>query len=55
MYEIRFYRFVGNVKIRTAKIKKSGSWFGFFGWCRLWFTLRKMKRDNIEGVGIPNF
>ncbi len=53
MYEIRVYRIVGNNKVRAAKIKKSGKWFGFFAWCRLWFTLRRMKRDKIEGVDIP--
>ena len=49
MYEIRVYRWDGKTainKVRTARIKKSGNWFGFFAWCRLWFTLRKAERDR---------
>jgi hypothetical protein len=57
MYEIRIYRTFGTryssiKKVRIAKIKKTGSWFGFFAWVRFWFTLRKTKHDKIEGIGI---
>jgi len=61
MYEIRVYRHFKGSKFRTAKTKKSGHWFGFFAWLRLWFTLRTMKKareksynairqDNAPGI-----
>jgi hypothetical protein len=52
MYEIRIYRtpehrkggkVIGANKTRITTIKKSGKWFGLFGWLRLWFTLRKSR------------
>jgi hypothetical protein len=48
MYEIRVYRMVGTNKIRTLKIKKTGNWFGIWGWLRLWFTIRKADRTRAE-------
>ena len=48
MYDIRVYRMVGSNKIRTAKIKKSGNWFGLFAWLRLWFTLRKAEKARLK-------
>jgi hypothetical protein len=48
MYEIRIYRKSANGKLRISKINKSGHWFGFFGWCRLWFTLGKSVRKQEE-------
>jgi hypothetical protein len=53
MYEIRIYRKSANGKLRITKINKSGRWFGIFGWCRLWFTLRKSVRnmeDQYRGI-----
>lgn len=47
MYEIRAYK-IGAQKTRIAKIKKTGDWFGFFAWMRLWFTLRALKRSREE-------
>jgi hypothetical protein len=32
---------IGANKTRITTIKKSGKWFGLFGWLRLWFTVRK--------------
>jgi hypothetical protein len=46
MHEIRVYRTGGGNKVRTATIKKAGSWFGIFAWCRLWFTLRKLENKR---------
>jgi hypothetical protein len=53
MYEIRAYRhlakpYVGGNKVRIATIKKSGKWFGFFAWMRLWFTLKKLENKKRE-------
>ena len=45
MYEIRVYKHVGKSKVRAAKIKNPHE-LGFFGWCRLWFTLRKSSVKN---------
>jgi len=54
MYEIRIYkRSNGAEKIRISTIKKSGKWFGIFGWLRLWFTLRKLRlkmEDQFLGI-----
>lgn len=36
--EIRVYRKVGRNKLRTAKLTSP---FGFFGWLRLYFILRR--------------
>lgn len=46
MHEVRVYRTGGGNNIRTAKINKTGKWFGFFGWCRLWFTLRSIEKKR---------
>jgi hypothetical protein len=43
MYEIRVYKLQGKTRIRTAKIKKPT---GFFGWCRLWFTIKQYSVSN---------
>jgi hypothetical protein len=53
MYEIRIYRLFGRQKSRTATIKKTDRWFGFFAWCRLWFTLRRVEKERQDKyVGI---
>lgn len=48
MYEIRIYRVAGKNKVRTLKIKKSGNWFGLFGWVRLWFRLRREETKRLD-------
>ena len=50
MYEIRIYRVSGKNKVRTAMIKNTKA-FGFFAWCRLWFTLRdfSVKQLSVSG------
>jgi hypothetical protein len=57
MYEIRIYRVVGKSKFRTAKIKNA-AWFGFFAWCRLWFTLKnysvKLSGGSATAISSPH-
>ena len=50
MYEIRVYRMVGTNKVRTLKIKKTGDWFGIWGWLRLWFTIRKADKAKVASL-----
>jgi len=50
MYEIRAYKVGANGKTRISTIKKSGKWFGFIGWMRLWFTLRKSQRKLADST-----